>query len=875
MDPTRYRLIKDVFAQTRQLEGDEREQFLNERCGADQDLRNEVEQLIASDEDAKGGALDRALSSDRAETMAPTRIGNYELQRQIGEGGMGEVFVAEQIEPMRRTVAIKIIRQGLENKSVLARFESERQALAMMEHQNIARAFDAGTMDDGRPYFVMEYVRGVPITEYCDNNRLTTAERLELLAQVCDGIHHAHQKAIIHRDIKPSNVLVTVQDGVPVPKIIDFGIAKAAGKALTERTLFTELGQVIGTPEYMSPEQAELNGNNVDTRTDIYSIGVLMYEVLLGVLPFDPSELRKAGFDEILRRIREVDPQRPSTRLIAMGDTSTETLARRRTTSHRLVSLLKGDLDWITMKALEKDRTRRYRSATELADDIRRFLRHETVSAGPPGAAYVVSKFVRRHRIGVAFWSAACVMLVAFAVTTTVQAKQIAVERDRANEEATSARRITDFLIGLFKKADPERSKGAEVTAKDILDAGAREIAAFNDEPRAQASFMEAIGHVYTVMGLLKEGRELLEQALEIRLEADDGEERSQLALASVHYELGTIYLRLGMREESLEMVRSSLATRKRLLGDHSDVAACLIALGNGLNMSGDTEGAFEAHRGALAIQEDLYGPDDSRIATTLHNIGSLYFMTDELDKAVEHYERSIEIKIKSDPVPGSGVATSMHTLAMVYLELGRFSEARPLEEKSLEIRERVLGPDHWHVALSLTTLARILVAVEEADGAIPFAARAVQIGRVQLGSGHADVMWMERAQVAALNAAGRHEDALELMEPLVKRAEESDHKAELWLHLAELGATLLALEQFDDAEAAHRRSIEVSVEKNGDDSARTAKCRMGLARVLRDTGNSEAAKESFREAIRVLEDARAADDPDLVLARKELSEIL
>ncbi len=328
-------------------------------------------------------------------------IGPYHLLERIGEGGMGEVWVADQHKPIHRRVALKLIKAGMDTKQVIARFESERQALAMMDHPAIAKVFDAGETDEGHPYFVMEYVQGIPITAYCDQYRLTTQERLELFSHVCEGVQHAHQKAIIHRDLKPSNILVAIQDAVPVPKIIDFGVAKATAQSLTERTMYTELGMLIGTPEYMSPEQAEMSGQNVDTRTDVYSLGAILYELLVGALPFDPKELRRAGFDEIRRKIREQDPPKPSTKVSTMGEDSTTQAHNRRMERPALIRQLKGDLDWITMKALEKDRTRRYGSPAELAADIDRYLHHQPIVARPPSTVYKAKKFVRRHRVGV------------------------------------------------------------------------------------------------------------------------------------------------------------------------------------------------------------------------------------------------------------------------------------------------------------------------------------------------------------------------------------------------------------------------------------------------------------------------------------------
>jgi tetratricopeptide (TPR) repeat protein len=508
---------------------------------------------------------------------------------------------------------------------VIARFESERQALALMNHPNIASVFDAGATGEGRPYFAMEYVPGEPITAYCDKHRLTLRQRLDLFLHICEGVQHAHQKGIIHRDIKPSNILVTVQDDEPVPKIIDFGVAKATVQRLTEKTVYTELGQLIGTPEYMSPEQAEMTGADIDTRTDVYALGVILYELLVGAQPFDATELRRAGFDGMRRIIREKAPSKPSTRLSSLGDTSTDKARSRGTELAVLERQLRGDLDWITMKALEKDRTRRYGSPSELAEDIRRHLRHEPVVAGPPGQVYRMRKFTQRHRIAVAVATGFLALLVGFAILMAIQSARIARERDRAEQEAAKSEAVTDFLRDTLSSADPYGGLGREVTVLDALGEAVRKIEeSLESEREIKAALQDTIGYTYTELGRYEEAEPLLRSSLAMR-RAVLGDEHLDVAESLFH--LGLVQLerddpQKNDHELAAKHFGEALAIYRKLLGEDSlEAADVLNALGVLRAYAGDEEEAEAHYRESLAIRRKLLTEDAVEIGQSLGNL--------------------------------------------------------------------------------------------------------------------------------------------------------------------------------------------------------------------------------------------------------------
>ncbi len=579
-----------VFEAALPLTAEQRAAYLDQTCAADADLRQRVEVLLGAFERA-GGFMKQPATPEPTErfSLPPTekpgdRIGRYKLLQQIGEGGCGVVYMAEQEEPVRRRVALKVIKLGMDTKSVIARFEAERQALALMDHPNIARVLDAGATDTGRPYFVMELVRGIKITDFCDDNKVSTEDRLKLFIQVCQAIQHAHQKGVIHRDIKPSNILVTINDGVPVPKVIDFGIAKATLGRLTEQTLFTAFEQFIGTPAYMSPEQAVLTSLDIDTRSDIYSLGVLLYELLTGRTPFDQNELLAAGLDGMRRTIREQDPPRPSTRLNTMAAEALTTTARHRhTEAPKLIHLLRGDLDWIVMKTLEKDRARRYETANGLARDIERHLANEPVVARPPNALYRFQKSVRRNKTAYAAAAAVALTLLIGVIVSTSQAV-------RAKHAEKKSEQVAQILKDMLTSVDPSMAKGRDRTMlREILDQTAGRVGKdLDDLPEVEAELRHTIGDVYQL---------------------------------------------LGEYEKAEAMYRRTLVLERKLLGsEHRVVAQLLNNLGVTLMSQDKSAEAEGLYREALAMLRRLRGANLIEVAETLHNLAFLLRRQGKLD---------------------------------------------------------------------------------------------------------------------------------------------------------------------------------------------------------------------------------------------------
>ncbi len=802
---------------------------------------------------------DANTAAGRSADSVPRTLGPYRLLHKIGEGGMGEVWFAEQKEPLRRDVAVKIIKRGMDSRAIIARFEAERQALALMNHTCIAKVLDAGAAPDGSPYFVMEYVAGMPLNEFCDCHKLDTRQRLQLFTDVCQGVQHAHQKAVIHRDLKPTNVLVTEIDGKPVPKIIDFGVAKATAQNLAEQTMFTAIGSFIGTPEYMSPEQADLTSEDVDTRADIYSLGVMLYELLAGSPPFDIHSLRRAGIDEMRRVIRDEDPLTPSRKLESLaGPQATSIAALRATEPQRLRRSLQGDLDWIVLKAMEKDRNRRYETANGLAADIGRFLADEPVMARPPSAGYRLGKLIRRNR---GAFRALIVIFVVLVLGVTASSwglwrakraeHRAAIEAREATRQAAIAQAVNDFLNNdLLSAAAPsnQKGRGIDVRIRDVLDVAAARLDSsaapggrFADKPLVEAAIRKTLGNTYLSCGdyeaalpqlvravalrTAHQGEDNLQTAWAHRDEAlalyrlgrtDDAERELRHALdygkhappdqaedvAEWKVTLALIYQDDGRLTEATSIFEDVLHWQETALGeDHLNTVHTMTNLANIYQRTGRYDACEAIDKRALAVMERTVGENAPETLRILNNLGNVLANQGHLREARQYMIRALEAKKRILGPENPVTLNSMNNVAEVDAMLGDWTAAEELHRQTYELRRRVLGEDHPLTLSSLALQARAMAHTGDAAAAETLIVDALKRTRRVRGPDHPDTDNARGIHAMILLKLGRHREAEQELRSLVNAMKSRDHEAEE-LELAEVRLALALMARDEKVES-------------------------------------------------------------------------
>jgi serine/threonine protein kinase/tetratricopeptide (TPR) repeat protein len=852
MSVDRWDRIEEVFQRAVALPPPQRAGFLEIACAGDESLRREVESLLAHDQsgnDVLAAAISNAvptvgnptqsMSSSLGEVMSGVLIGPYKLIRKLGEGGMGVVYQAQQLQPIRRDVALKIIQPGMDSKRVITLFESERQALALMDHPNIAHVFDAGATG-GRPYFVMELVDGIPITRYCDSKCLTVKDRIELFIPVCQAIQHAHQKGIIHRDIKPSNILVAERDGQAFPKVIDFGLAKALGHQLSDATM-TNLGAVVGTIEYMSPEQAEPTRHDIDTRSDVYSLGVVLYELLTGTTPLQHQSLASASYVEILRRIREEEPQAPSSRV---REYPKSTNIRYR--------LLHGELDWIVMKTLEKDRTRRYETVNGLARDLQRYLAGEPVEAGPPSMTYRLRKFTGRHRLALAIAASFIVLLVAGVVVSAWMAV-------RARQAEAEARAVNDFLksdllaqASASAQAGPNTPPDPDLKVRTALDRAASRIQGkFAKQPLTEASIRQTIAETYEGLGLFPEAQQQEERALELRRQGLG--ESNPDTLASMEA-LAGLYADQDKNAQAEPLYRTVLQARRRLLGnEHPDTVSSMNDLALVYLSEGKYAGAEPLLVSTLGIRRRVLGENNPDTLSAMHNLALLYRYQGKYALAEPLYTKVVESERRLLGEDHPATLLSMNNLAVLYGGEGKYPLAESLYAQAAQIQRRVLGEKHPDTLLSMSNLAGSYVDQGKYTDAEPIYVKALEIQSQVLGAEHSDTLETMNGLARLYLSDGKYNQAEPFLTRLleIRRRVRGEEHPDTLVSMSELAQLYRREGKYGSAESLLIKILEIRRRVLGPEQLETTDSMAALGDVFVLERKYSDAEPLLREALR------------------------
>lgn len=873
---------EELFTQALARPAAERAAFLAQACADDSPLCARIAALLTA-HDTAPAFLDGPAAGDPLAFLAAKagdRIGRYRLISRLGEGGCGSVHLAEQEEPVRRRVALKIIKLGMDTEAVIARFEAERQVLALMDHPNIARVLDAGATDTGRPYFVMELVTGIPIGRYCDEHKLTIAARLKLFVRVCHAIQHAHLKGIIHRDIKPSNILVAEHDGVAEPKVIDFGIAKATQGRLTDHATFTAFEQLIGTPAYISPEQAALSGVDIDTRSDIYSLGALLYELVSGATPFDTRVLLQTGLGELLRHIREIEPPRPSARLNAMSpEELAQTAARRQTGPGRLIALLRGDLDWIVMRCLEKDRQRRYTTASDLAADVQRYLDQEPIAARPPTAVYRMRMTFRRHRLAFAAGAVVAVSLVAGLALSTVllvreraeraraviaeqaqiqlrrqaevaQANEAALRRKaeaderKAVTEAERSAQVARFMQDLLQSVGPRVALGRDTKLlHDILDDTARRLGQdLSAQPDVEAQLRVTLGDTYNDLGDHRSGIAMFETALALRRRTLGA---GHIAVAEVLEKLGQTLSLEGRLPEAEKCLREAIAIQRKSAGPTSIPAAKPLALT--LVLAGKASEGEAFLREELAFERSR-GSEHPGIANTLGVLGYVLWLEGKLPEAEAAYREELSIRRKLQNEDDEAIARALFSFGQLLGHERNYAEAKSVFREALLRQRRRSANEHPDLADCIDKFAEVLRQEGNLAEAEELCREALAMRRRLLGDAHPQLALSLQHLGTMLVAQGRRAEA----EVSLREALSIQRRLHLDLQALTSLPWLLEIQEhaarFEEAEATCRELLELQRRTYGRENGLIAATLVRLGALLRSQNKVVAAETAERD---------------------------
>jgi eukaryotic-like serine/threonine-protein kinase len=849
--------VEALFNSALALPPEQRERFLAQAGEDDPSLENDVRELISAHEKAGASFMAEPVVSPELEAeMAAFKseeegdlIGRYKLLQQIGIGGFGTVWMAEQLEPLVRKVALKIVQVGMNSKEVIGRFEQERQALALMDHPHIAKVFDAGATKYGRPYFVMELVKGIPINQFCDEAGYGTRERVALFGDVCAAIQHAHLKGIIHRDIKPSNVMVTLHGEKPVVKVIDFGIAKATHGKLTDKTLFTRFEQFIGTPVYMSPEQAALSGLDIDTRSDVYSLGILLYELLTGKPPFDAQTLASAGYDEMRRVIREVEPPKPSSRLNTIAGEERTLVARSRRIQPEMIrKLIEPDLDWIVMKAIDKDRARRYATAKDLATDIECFLTDKPVSACPPSRLYELRKVYRRNKLVLNAMAAIILLLSAGVLTSTWLAVRATRATQKARIEAARSVQVARFMKDMLQGVGPSVALGRDTTLlREILDQTTQRLDALKGQPEVEADLRKALGDLYFQLGKYPEASAMLQQAALLREGPNAAE---SLELSNTLLSQAKV---MGEQKElsgAEKLLRRALSIRLKTYEANSlQVAEVLGALANITRKQGKYNEAEDLLRQCLATQRAHYGDEHVVVADSLSGLAAVLRSAGKTAEAELASRQSLAIRRKLKGGDDLVVASELLSLGKTLRSTGSAAEAEAALREALAIRKRLLSPEHPEVAEALDILAGELVRAQKYPEAEEVAREALAIQRHLPDGKNADLAAAILRLAKVVEAQGEKNEVLPLLaEAGLLQQQAGGDPLTLAANLQKLGDLLLTQEKTGEAEARYREALALRTTVQGPTHDLVVRLRLAIIQTLKAQDKHAEAERAYRD---------------------------